>query len=136
MKSAWAKIVEANLDAEAKRTFSGTFFETLKAMPEPGEVDQVMAKIDADGDGKVSVLGGCSPAGDASLRSLRLTLHPSSPRQVSLDDYWTYVFGISPSRTREAAEAEYEAEMLRWSQGDLDELARMQRRLLAALRGG
>ncbi len=54
VKSAWAKIVEANLDSEAKRIFAGTFFETLKAMPDPEEVDRAMAKIDADGDGKVS----------------------------------------------------------------------------------
>ena len=54
LKSAWTKVVEANLDAEAKSKFAGTFFETLKVMPDPEEVDQVMAKIDADGDGKVS----------------------------------------------------------------------------------
>ncbi len=126
IKSAWAKIVKSNLDTEASRIFAGTFFESLKAMPDPEDFDEAVARLDADGDGKVS-----APSVIAHPPEFTATLHLRT--QVSLDDYWTYVFGISPSRTREAAEAEYNREMRNWSQADLDEIASMQRKLLSVL---
>jgi hypothetical protein len=95
-------------------------------MPDAEEFEEAMAILDADGDGKVSAIGELPS-------SFILASRPPSRTQVTLDDYWTYVFGISPSRTREAAEAAYNREMLNWSQADLDEIERMQRRLMSVL---